>query len=205
MMNIERLKQAEKRFFTLYPLGFESDDLKVELKKHKMDKMIALANDALSKENLLENEDAVYDILTLITRASIVSVFEKTAFRNVINDMDTTYHKDLVDQVYTMIHVNEKEGFEGVVSLLSPYKAAKWPVLSALLGYYRPDYDVFIKPTTVKKVIETYELQDITYSATLNYEFYQKYRAYFNQMRQLLDPRLSITNGHFSGFLMMSL
>lgn len=204
-MNITLLQKAEERFFSMYPLGFETPELLDVLKKHKIQRMNSVAQEALSKENLQENPDAINDIVKIISRSSIVSVFEKTKFRNLIKEMDSEFHHECINAIYQMIHENEQNGFEQLVSLLSPFKIAKWPVVTVLLAYYRPTKDIFIKPTTVKKVITTFELKDIKYSPKVNYEFYDKYRFYINQMKTYVDPRIHITNGHFSGFLMMSL
>jgi hypothetical protein len=195
----------EHQFLSLYPEGFESPELVEGTKKHKMDKMTHFVQEAFSLEGLRHTKEAIKNIKKLISSASIVSVFEKTAFRNLLNESDDLFEVELVDAIREMIHHDQAQGFERIVSLLAPYKLAKWPILSAMLLYYAPNEEVLIKPTTVKKVISYFEIEGLHYSPKVNYDFYQQYRDTINQMKQLVDPKLSITNGHFSGFLMMSL
>jgi len=84
-------------------------------------------------------------------------------------------------------------------------KIAKWPIITVLLTYYNLTKEVFIKPNTVKRVIEVLELEGLHYTPKVNYEFYFGYRKAINQMKKHVDLSLSITNGHFSGFLMMTI
>ena len=47
-MNLERLKKAENQFLSRYPGGFEHPDLVQVLKKHKMERMVDLAQQGAS-------------------------------------------------------------------------------------------------------------------------------------------------------------
>lgn len=204
-MNVNKLKWAEKRFFDFYPDGFQSDELNQTLKKHKVGKMTEFAQEVLSKKALKKELVAMDNITKLITRSSLVSVFEKMRFRDLIKESDVLYKREFVHAVYTMTHENQQAGFEQLISLLEPYKLAKWPIITVLLTYYNPTVEVFVKPTTVKRIIEVLELEGIQYTPKMNYEFYKGYREAFNDLKQYVNPSLSITNGHFSGFLMMTL
>lgn len=48
-MNTVKLKEAEKRFFSRYPGGFDHPVLKEIVKKHKPDKMHAMALESFAK------------------------------------------------------------------------------------------------------------------------------------------------------------
>lgn len=109
----------------------------------------------------------------------------------------------LVEAVKELMHGDEEKGFNQLTTLLKPYKLAKWTLVSVFLAYYRPTYDVFLKPTTVKGVINTFELEGLKYSPTPTYEFYVKYRDAINEMKTKVDGSLSPNNPAFSGFLMM--
>jgi hypothetical protein len=51
-MNLEKLRRAEKVFLQCYPGGFNNPEIiATRVKKHKPDRMIALAQDSFSKEN----------------------------------------------------------------------------------------------------------------------------------------------------------
>ncbi|HPW40124.1 MAG TPA: hypothetical protein PLW98_01255 [Bacillota bacterium] len=89
--------------------------------------------------------------------------------------------------------------------MLNEYKLAKWTLLTACPVYYRPGVEVFIKPTTVKGVIEYFELEGLKYSPKPTFEFYKAYRKRINQIKKEVDASLQVDNGAFCGFLMMSL
>ena len=204
-MNLTTLKWAEKRFFDFYPDGFQSIELNETLKKHKVGKMTEFAQKVLSKKEMKRELEAMDNIMKIITRSSMVSVFEKMRFRDLIKESDDGFKKEFVHAVYTMIHGNQQSGFEQVVSILAPYKLAKWPIVTVLLTYYNPIVEVFVKPTTVKRIIAVLELNELQYTPKMNYEFYVGYREAFNGLKEHVDPSLSVSNGHFSGFLMMTL
>jgi hypothetical protein len=51
-MNLDKLKQAEEVFLHRYPGGFDNPEIiTTRNRKHKPDKMIALAQESFSKEN----------------------------------------------------------------------------------------------------------------------------------------------------------
>jgi len=102
------------------------------------------------------------------------------------------------------IHGDMEKGFDLMISVLEKVKLAKWPIITVCPLYYNPDEEVFIKPTTVKKIIAYYELEDIVYKPRPSYEFYWKYKKYFREMRREVDIKAAPDNAAFSGFLMMS-
>jgi hypothetical protein len=202
-MNLDRLHQFEKQFYLQYPNGWNDEELADILRKHQVSKVQEFAREALSKETLQHPNQAIEMIVKLISKASVVSVFEKVQFRNLIKESDAIFIQDVVDAIEEMLHQNQATGFDRLVGLLSPYKLAKWPIITAFLFYQNPTYEVFIKPTTVKAIIKQLELEDLHYSPKVNYPFYQKYREQFHVLSQHVNKELSITTGHFSGFLMM--
>lgn len=204
-MNDKRLKQLEAKFYARYPDGWESEELKPILKKHKVGKMEELAQEILSYEGLERELEASENITKLIAKSSLVSVFEKVKFKNLMNEMDDLFKRDLVSAVRTMLHEDEEKGFTRLVKLLAPYKMAKWPIITVLLTYFEPKKNVFVKPTTVKHIIQYLELEGLTYTSKVNYEFYHQYRQAFLDLTSRVNPGLSVSNGHFSGFLMMTM
>lgn len=50
-MNLKKLKEAEEAFFNRYPGGFENPEMVEIGKKHKMDKMIAFAQEGFVRRN----------------------------------------------------------------------------------------------------------------------------------------------------------
>ena len=90
-----------------------------------------------------------------------------------------------------------------ILDLLKSGKLAKWSLMTVCQTYFHPQRDVFIKPTTVKGVIEYFELENLHYKPTPSWAFYEAYRTAFHEMKFKVDKSLSPTNPAFSGFLWM--
>ena len=63
---------------------------------------------------------------------------------------------------------------------------------------------MFVKPTTTKGVIKTFELDDLVYHPRPTYDFYVRYRDAIDEMKSHVDASLSPNNAAFTGFLMMT-
>lgn len=204
-MNINKLKVLESQFFSIYPDGFEDEELKQRFKRFNFYKVSNFVKDVCSEDSLKRGIDAIDDIMRVVSKSSMVSVFEKMAFRDLVREFDLTEKMLVVAAVNELIHGDEAEGFSDLYNLLSPYKLAKWPILTVFRAYYYPQYDILIKPTTVKMVIRYLEIEDIKYSPRATYEFYSKYRECINYLKTEVDQRLSPHNPAFSGFLRMTI
>jgi hypothetical protein len=204
-MNLSRLKQAEKAFHHRYPGGFENPELvATRVRKHKPDQMIALARESFSKEKFRLPDLIVQNMIKVISRSSIISVFEKPKFRDFANALPLQEREFLSSGLKELLHGDEQAGFEMILDLLKSGKLAKWSLMSVCQTYFHPQRDVFIKPTTVKGVIEYFELENLHYKPTPSWAFYEAYRTAFHEMKFKVDKSLSPTNPAFSGFLWMS-
>ena len=204
-MNLHRLKQAEAAFLHRYPGGFDNPELiAIRNKKHKPDQMIALARECFSKGNFTFPGLIVKNMEKVISRASIVSVFEKMSFRDFANTLSPHEKQWLSSGLEELLHGTEQTGFEMILDLLKSQKLAKWTLMTVCQTYFHPQRDVFIKPTTVKGVIEYFELENLQYKPTPSWSFYEAYRSIFDEMKSKVDKSLSPTNPAFSGFLFMS-
>ena len=205
-MNLVKLKQAEKAFLRRYPGGFDNPEIiATRVKKHKPDQMIALARDGFSKEKFLHPDLIVQNMLKVISRSSIISMFEKPRFKDFANALSPHEKEFLSTGLEQVLHGDEQTGFEMVFDLMKTYRLAKWSLMTVCQTYFYPQRDVFIKPTTVKGVIRYFELENLQYKPTPSWAFYQAYRSAFHEMKSRLDPSLSPTNPAFSGFLWMSI
>ena len=185
-MNRSKLREAEARFLKRYPGGFSNPMMLEIAKKHKVEKMNKLAQDSFSIENF-ENPDGIVDSMKkIIGQSSMVSVFEKPKFRDLVSSMNDNEKSRLSRGLEEFLHGDQHSGFALMSDLLNEYNLAKWTLLTACPLYYRPDVEVFIKPTTV-------------------FEFYQAYRGQINQIKKEVDASLQVDNGAFCGFLMMSI
>ncbi len=204
-MNIEKLKQAEERFFLHYPAGFEDPILLEIVKKHKGAKMNKLAQDSFAPEQFENPIKIVDSIYKIVSQSSMVSIFEKPKFRDLIKFISDLEKEHLSHGMYEFFYGDQAFGFNMIAGLLKEYKLAKWPIITACPVYFNPSVEVFVKPTTAKNVINYFELEGLQYHPTPTYEFYNAYREQINKMKSLVDVSLQKDNAAFSGFLMMSM
>lgn len=203
-MNLEKLKQAEEAFFQQFPGGFDNPELIEIGKKHRMDKMVSFTRESFVKGNF-SNPDLVVDHMSkLVSRSSMISLFEKPRFRDFVLSNPDTLRRSLASSLEELLHGEEQKGFEAMLDVLKNGKLGHWPVMTIFQTYFRPDFDVFIKPTTTRWVIQHFELEDLQYKPVPTWAFYNSYRAVINTMKTRVDPFLSPSNAAFTGFLMMS-
>jgi len=84
-------------------------------------------------------------------------------------------------------------------------KLGKWTLVSALPFYYDMHKYWFIKPNTTKAILKHFGVQNLAYQPSPTHAFYQSYSDFLLELRELADPKLSISNAAFTGFLMMSI
>jgi hypothetical protein len=204
-MNLHRLKQAEKEFLTEYPDGFAHPKMDAIVRKHKMDKMVALAQDGFARLQFKSPALIVENMIKVVSRSSLVSVFEKPKFRDFVQMLPIEDKDVVATGLKDVLYGDEAKGFEQMLTIFQSGKVAKWPLMTVCQTYFRPDVEVFIKPTTVKGVIETFQLENLHYKPTPSWSFYAAYRDAINEMKSFVDPSLSPSNAAFSGFLMVSM
>lgn len=202
-MNIEKLKDAEGIFMMRYPGGFENPEMMEIAKKHKLGVIEKFAKESFTKSSFKNRGDVVESYIKLIAKSTMVSLFEKPKFRDGVHSMTMEEKEELSNGMYELLYGDEKAGFEKVVKVLSYYKLAKWTVVSCLLYYMDPTYQVFVKPTTVKNIIKYFELDELKYDAKPTYEFYSKLREIINDMKKHVDMSVCPNNAAFTGFMMI--
>jgi hypothetical protein len=203
-MDRRRLKEAKRRFLLRYPAGFLDPELRAIGMKHAVAKRSAFAQEAFAEARFARPQQIVDSAVTLIGHSSVVSLFEKPAFRNHLRALDSDGRQVFADALHALLHGDQAAGFEDLVRLLARGKIAKWPIITALLLYYRPQDEVFIKPTTAKRVIAYFGLTGLDYRPRPDFAFYARYRDCLREIRALLPPELAPDNAALSGFLMMS-
>ena len=204
-MNREKLKTAEAFFLGRYPGGFANPEMLEMGKKHSMDKLVALAQDSFSPANFANAADVITTLGKLVSRSTMISLFEKPKFRDLLGMLSEAERDALAGALGEQLHGDQSRGFTEMVRILAGYKLAKWPLVTVALTYYRPHQEVFVKPTTTKDVIQFFQLDGLRYSPTPSYEFYAAYRDVINQMKQAVDSSLQVENAAFCAFLMMAM
>ncbi len=204
-MNLTKLKQAEKIFLKQYPKGFNHPEMLALGKKHKMESMTLFTQESFAKKNFKTPETIINNMIKIISRSSMISMFEKPKFKQFANSLFPQDKEKLVNGLKKQLHGKEQEGFELLLEILKRGKMAKWPLITICPTYFRPQIEVFVKPTTAKGVIEYFELKSLQYKPSPSWAFYEEYRTIINEMKTKVDPSLSPSNAAFTGFLMMSL
>ncbi len=203
-MNITKLKAMEEQFLRRYPGGFQNPEMAQVAKRHSIPKLVSFAQSELGPDVFSNPDKAMEAIGKLVSRSSLVSVFEKTAFKNHLNGLPPVERADLAEAFRELLHGNQEAGFGQAVDLLAPYKLAKWTIITAVLYYMNPMIELVIKPTTVKAVIDSFVLEDVVYQPRPTYDFYQKYRERIQVLKQSVGEELQVENGAFCGFLMFA-
>ncbi|MGE5416124.1 MAG: hypothetical protein ACM3UZ_05055 [Acidobacteriota bacterium] len=204
-MNKTKLKEAEARFLMLYPGGFANPEILEIAKKHKPGKMTKMAQDSFAIEQFESPGRIVESMSKIVGQSSMVSVFEKPKFRDLTRGLIDSEKERLSHGLKEFLHGDQAFGFALMAELLQEYKLARWPLLTVCGVYYRPEVEVFIKPTTTKNVIEYFGLTGLKYSPKPTFEFYRAYREQINEMKVHVDTSLQADNAAFCGFLMMSM
>lgn len=200
-----KLKSLEDKFLSRYPAGFISPELLVIAKKHKIEKMVEFSQEVFAKKEFLEPMLIVENMVKVVSRSSMISLFEKPKFRDFILDLNPRDKMALSDGLKKLLHGKEEKGFDTLVEVLDYGKLAKWSLVTIFAAYYKPDYDVFVKPTTTKGILAALNIDEIQYKAKPSWEFYQRYREIINEMKSHVDTTLAPSNSAFTGFLMMSI
>src|SRR5687768_17266169 len=103
--------------------------------------------------------DFGHSLIKVISRSSIISVFEKPRFRDFASALPPHDKEFLSRGLEVLLHGNEQTGFEMILDLFKTGKLAKWSLMTVCQTYFHPQRDVFVKPTTVKGVIKYFELK----------------------------------------------
>ena len=204
-MNLKKLQEAQRSFFKKYPGGFSHPDMVAIGKKHKMETMISFAKEHFKKTQFTDHQRIADNMIKIISRSSMVSLFEKPKFKDFVLSLSQDEVKWLSGGLKHLLHGNQEKGFNELLNLLQRAKLAKWSLLTIIPNYYIPDEEVFVKPTTCKGVISFFELTGLVYKPQPSWAFYQAYKREILAMKKKVDKNLTPNNAAFCGFLMMSL
>lgn len=204
-MNLKRLKQAEAEFLARYPGGFNHPDMVTIGKKHNVGKMTEQAKELLNKKAFQKTGPVLDSLIKIVSRSSMVSMFEKPKFRDYVNGLDRDEREALAMGFQLLLHGKQQRGFEIVIDILARGKLAKWSLITICPNYMKPLDQVFVKPTTAKNVIKYLELENLDYKPRPSWAFYEEFRRQILAMKEKVDPSISPSNAAFTGFLMMSL
>lgn len=204
MLDKNKLKAAETDFLDRFPGGFNNPEMLKIGKKHNVTRMTELSQEYFSKAALSNVHVAADNMVKVIGRSSMVSMFEKPKFRDFVKSLNEDEKAFLVGALSEMLHGKQQRGFEAMVSILATEKLAKWSLVSIIPAYYFPTKEVFVKPTTAKNILRHFDISDPVYKPLPSWDFYKKYKKLINEGKKHVDKSLSPSNAAFSGFLMMT-
>jgi hypothetical protein len=154
-MNIEKLKQVEADFFYRFPGGFDNPEMIAIRRKHKLDRMIEMTQEAFTRRNFKLPDLIIQYLVKIISLSSLISVFEKPRFRDFAHSLSNENRQTLAQGLGEFLHGNEQHGFETMLAVLQAGKLGKWTLMTIIPAYYRPEVEVYVKPTTVKGILAT--------------------------------------------------
>jgi hypothetical protein len=204
-MDLNKLKQAEEMFLYRYPGGFDNPEIiAIRNKKHNVDKMIGFTQENFSLRNFKFPDQIVQNMIKVISRSSVISIFEKPRFRDFAETLSREDTQLISAGLKELLHGNEQIGFETILEMLKHGKLAKWSLMTVCQTYFHPQRDVLVKPATVKGIIGYFELKNLQYKPMPTWAFYEDYRSAIHEMKSSVDPSLSPSNAAFSWFLLLS-
>ena len=203
-MNFDRLRQAEANFLQHYPGGFNDPELAAIGKKHNLAKMTALCEETLAEPCFTKVGPVLDSLIKVVSRSSMVSMFEKPKFRDYVNSLNRDTRKRLAAGFCDLLHGDTEKGFDQVVEILVEGKIAKWSLVTICPLYLKPFDEVFVKPTTAKKIVAELELP-LEYKPKPSWAFYSGFRSAILEMKTQVDPSIATSNAAFTGFLMLAL
>ncbi len=204
MFDIGKLKELEAGFLQHYPKGFDDPEMVKVGKKHNVKKMTEMAQECFSKKALKNVPGTVDNMVRVIGRSSMISLFEKPKFKDFANCLSSDEKEFLVHGLKQLLHGNQQTGFEAMLDIMRTAKLAKWSLMTIIPAYFAPTTEVFVKPTSAKNVLKYFEIEDPVYKPMPTWEFYEKYRDMINDSKKRVSKSLSPSNAAFSGFLMMT-
>jgi len=203
--SITKLKIIEEQFFEIYPKGFEDEGLAPIVKRHNVAKLTSFAQEVFAKEKFTNPQQIVEDMTKIVSRSSLISLFEKPKFRDAMKAMSVERKDMLSIGLEEMLHGSFKNGFNIVLEILTEKKLAKWSLISVIPYYFAPKKHIFIKPTTTKNVLKYFDIEEIVYKPRPSYEFYRDYKKILAGFKKEVNKKLSNDNAKFTGFLMMGM
>jgi hypothetical protein len=205
-MNIQRLKEAEAAFLARFPEGVEDPGLEKIRKSHNVDRLADFTQAKLTEVLFSQPQNFADTLVTIVSRSSMVSRFEKPPFREFVNSLDSKDKRRLADAFRRRLLGRQKrEGFEQIVDLLAHHKLARWSLVSALPFYFAPRKEAFVKPSTAKRIVTFLERDDLHYRARPDWAFYDGYRKLIGEIEKQVDSSLTPNNAAITGFLMATL
>ena len=205
-MRIDKLFELQGDFFARFPDGFDDPEMVKIGKKHNVSRLSEQAQEMFAESKFGMPESIVQNMILLIKRSSMISMFDKPKFRDAVGSISPSERELLADGLYELLHGKKEQGFDQILEQLVALKLGRWSLISAVPYYFDMKENWFIKPNTTKSILKYFEMdKELVYKPRPSYEFYRDYSQFLTDLRDEADPKLSPSNAAFTGFLMMSI
>ncbi len=204
-MNLQKLHEAEAAFLARFPGGFADPGLARIRKSHNVDALAKFTRENLTAVTLDQPSRFAELAVTIVSRSSMVSRFEKPAFKAFVNSLTSVEKRALAAAFRDRLLGRKREGFEQIVELFARYKLARWSLVSAIPFYFSPRKEAFVKPTTAKRIVAALEVERLQYRPRPDWRFYEGYRKLIAAVNARIDPSITPSNAATTGFLMSML
>ena len=206
-MNIKKLKQAEADFLARFPGGFADPGLERVRKSHNVDRLADFTRSHVTEAALSRPHAFAETLLTIISRSSMVSRFEKPPFKEFLLGLSSTELRRLAAAFKERLFGRKKQqGFDDIVELFAHHRLARWSLVSAVPFYLAPSKEAFVKPSTARTIVTFLDMaEDLHYRPRPDWSFYRAYRRLILDIKKHVDPSLTPHNAATTGFLMVSM
>ena len=113
-MNLKKLREAESIFLHRYPGGFADEEMQHVAKKHNVNKLSEFAATALAKKAFVNQGAVLDDIVKIVSRSSMVSMFEKPKFRDYVNGLNRDDREFLAGMMETVEDIPKQAILSGL-------------------------------------------------------------------------------------------
>ena len=204
-MNVRKLEQAEAAFLARFPQGFSDPGLERIRKSHNVERLADFARANVTEAALSRPQKFAETLLTIVSRSSMVSRFEKPPFKEFIDSLDSKDKRRLSEAFRDRLFGRQPEGFDAIVDLFGRYKLARWSLVSAVPFYFAPAREAFVKPSTARKIVTFLDVDDLQYHPRPDWRFYVGYRKLVIAIKGKVDSSLTPNNAATTGFLMATM
>ncbi|MDH3693875.1 MAG: hypothetical protein OER96_04820 [Gammaproteobacteria bacterium] len=91
-----------------------------------MERLEKAAKECFTKKSFTDPNKFVSETAKLVSRSTMVSMFEKPKFKSMVTNLTTKDKETIAESLYELLHGKEKTGFEPFLSELQKRKLAKW-------------------------------------------------------------------------------
>lgn len=161
---------ARKRFLSFFPQGFKGADYIGHERAYKLEAKKKL-DEAVPLERALTDRGFGEAILSIYRATNLLFSIEKTRLQDLLRGRDAD---EFVRAAATFASGDRMQGLREMRAILKRTENAKWTVVTYLPFLWRPDTNVFLKPTMIQNFASRvgHRFAD-RYSAELDIDVYE--------------------------------